>query len=54
MPRGKKELAEQIIPKVREVEVGVVCVRSATRLPNGLVWPGETYGCARVLGLPQI
>ncbi len=23
MPRGKKELAEQIIPKLREVEVGV-------------------------------
>ena len=22
MPRGKKELAEQIIPKLREVEVG--------------------------------
>jgi hypothetical protein len=23
MPRGKKELAEQIIPKLREVEVGM-------------------------------
>ena len=31
MPRGKKELAEQIIPKLREVKVEVGEVRPSSR-----------------------
>ena len=42
MPRGKKELAEQIIPKLREVEVELAASKPATLVdvsPRGMECP---------------
>ncbi|MFM7291039.1 MAG: hypothetical protein ACKO6B_07390 [Planctomycetia bacterium] len=36
MPRGKKELAEQITPELREVEVAVTCSSEIVRCREGM------------------
>ena len=59
MPRGKKELAEQIIPKLREVEVEVGRGKAAVRLPQigdkGIVKDGIGWRLGRaVVGEKQL